>query len=91
MAERKITVIEDPDQWAGIDADRADMVFMTFNPGTDHEVRVYLDPLAAIHVAQHLEIYGHQIIARHVQVLERYEEAAGSITVHRERPRNLDS
>ena len=36
------------------DADRADMVFMTFNPGTDHEVRVYLDPLAAIHVAQHL-------------------------------------
>jgi hypothetical protein len=93
MGERKITVLDgaDLDPWIGIDADRPEKVFMTFNPGTEHEVRVYLDPLRASFCGQQLELYAEQILARHVQVLERYEENAGAVTVDRERPRTLDS
>lgn len=91
MAERKITVLDDPDTWIGIDAENSGLVCMTLNPGTDHEVRAYFEPLRASFASQQLEMYANHVLAGHAQVIERYESNVEAVTIDRSRPPNLDS
>ncbi len=90
MSEKKITVIEEPMAYIGLPKG-SDLVAQIFNPETEHEVRVLLGPLQALAVAQQMTVYAEQILARDVQVVERYEREVEGYCVERERPEKLDA
>ncbi len=88
--ERKITVVEDATAYVGVPKG-TELIAQIFNPDTAHEIRIMMGPLQAIAVAQQLTAYAEQIMARDVQVVERYEHDVEGYCLERERPDKLDA
>ncbi len=90
MSERKITMVEDATAYVGVPKG-SELVAQIFNPDTVHEIRIMMGPLQALAVAQQMTVYAEQILARDVQVVERYEREVEGYCVERERPAKLDA
>ena len=92
MSERKITEICDPIFWVGLSPDYEGHVVIACNPGSPHETRLILSPAVAVAMAQQSDARALQLLAQHLQVIERHERATeGCTELKRERPVKLDA